>query len=208
MNCKSEHHPRRCKPPLVACMWRVSYGTTPIATRCATQWWRETRAHRVTVAIQVMTVSLLVLCAAPVNSQPLTVGNIRIAGYGLFDIQGQYGTIPTQTTAIERDYEWWVPGKVGFWEYHLEAGVRVTFREHITTRLTLTTRGGNADRYFALWGNARLKESSIRLDRLWSPRLALEGGRQHIDYPLLTAYDYVGGRLIFRPGSWITIDWG
>ena len=187
MNCKSERHPRRLR------------------------W--EMRAYRLTVGIQVMMISLAVLCGAPVTGQPLTVGNIRIAGHGLFDIQGQYGTIPTQTTAIERDYEWWVPGKVGFWEYHLEAGVRATFREHITTRLTLTTRGGYADRDFALWGNevavnARLKEASIRLDRLWSSRLALEGGRQRIDYPLLTAYDYVGGRLIFRPGSWITIDWG
>lgn len=137
----------------------------------------------------------------------------RLTAHGRFDTRGQYGAIPTQITATERDYEWWTPGRVGFWQYHLEGGFQAVFRERITVRLTLTARSADADRDYVTWGNevavkARLREAAIRLDRIGFDQLALAGGRMQVDYQLFTVYDYVGGRLIWRISPQITADWG
>ena len=154
---------------------------------------------------------LLLLYATPLQSQVPQKG--FITGYGRFDVRGQYGNIPVQQTVVERDYEWWRPGDVGFWQYHLEMGGQAALKERVTVRLTVTARSRDSDRDFVTWGNevnlnTRLKEASIRLDRLWSSRLTLAAGRQQVDYPLFTLYDYVGGRLIVHAASWLTVDWG
>ncbi len=161
--------------------------------------------------IRPMVGMLLLLYAMPLQSQVPEDG--FLTGHGRFDVRGQYGNIPVQTTATERDYEWWRPGDVGFWQYHLELGGQAVFKERVTVRLTLTARSRDSDRDFVTWGNevnlnTRLKEAGIRLDHLWSSRLALAAGRQQVDYPLFTLYDYVGGRLIVDAASWLTVDWG
>ncbi|MBT5875235.1 MAG: hypothetical protein HOH43_17580 [Candidatus Latescibacteria bacterium] len=133
--------------------------------------------------------------------------------HGRFDVRGQYGTIPGQTTLLERDFEWWRRGDVGFWQYHLELGGESRLRENVTVRLTLTARSRDSDRDYVAWGNevglsARVKEASISLNRLFSSRVALSGGRQQVAYPMFTLYDYVGGRLTVRATSWLSLDWG
>jgi hypothetical protein len=159
-------------------------------------------------------ISLTTLLSAHAQSLDLyRNGDRKLTGHGRFDVRGQYGEIPAQPTVTERDYEWWVPGKVGFWQYHLEGGFQAAFGDRITTRFTLTARSDDADRDFVGWGNevsvkARLKEASIRLERFGFDQLALVGGRQQVDYPLLTVYDYVGGRLIWRITPHLTADWG
>lgn len=137
----------------------------------------------------------------------------RLTPWGRFDVRGRYGQIPNQTVVREADYAWWTPGKVGFWAYHVEGGVQIVFRERITTRLAVTTTSSNTDRDFAVWGNdisvhARLKEASIRLDRVGFDQLALSGGLQPVDYPLFTDYDYVGGQLIWSITPKVIFDWG
>lgn len=133
--------------------------------------------------------------------------------HGRFDVRGQYGRIPRQTGVLERDFEWWRTGAVGFWQYHLELGGESRLRENVTVRLTLTARSRDSDRDYVAWGNevdlsARVKEASISLSRLFSSRIALSGGRQQVSYPMFTLYDYVGGRLTVRATSWLSLDWG
>ncbi len=174
--------------------------------------------HRIVPPYLLLYLHLLLSVTSSLSAEAQSVDlyrtdGTRLAGHGRFDVRGQYGEIPAQPTAAERDYEWWMPGRVGFWQYHLEGGFQATFRERITTRFTLTARSVNADRDFVVWGNevsvnARLKEASIRLDRLGLDQLALVVGRQQVAYPLFTMYDYVGGRLIWQISPQLTADWG
>jgi hypothetical protein len=143
----------------------------------------------------------------------LQTGAWRLVAHGAFDVRGQYGQIPPQTPAVERDYEWWTAGRVGFWQYHVEGGLEAAFRERIVVRLTLTTHAPQADRDFAVWGDgagvgARLKEASIRLERIGFEGLSLAGGRLPVEYPLFTVYDYAGGQLTWTASPWMTLDWG
>jgi hypothetical protein len=150
---------------------------------------------------------------AQATNTPENAGTWDIRPHGRFEIRGQYGAIPVQIVPVESDYTWWVPGHVGFWASRIEAGLEVANRKGLTFRLTLSTRSDRSDRDFTVWGDevriaARLKEASVRLDRLGLENLSLIAGRQTVDYPLLTDYDYVGGRLLYRMTPWLTFDWG
>ncbi len=166
-----------------------------------------------TLTFVLSVIGLLCLSAGQANCQPTEDGVPSFQISGQFDSRGQYGDIPAQTSVLERDYGWWQPGHVGFWQYHLWLSGEAAISDRITARLSLTSRSPNADRDFITWGNevkvaARLQEASLRLDRLWTNRLSLTAGRQRVYYPLFTLYDYVGGKLTARASPSVTLEWG